>query len=130
MLHSSRHAFGYAAISEHKEDLKKYRNPEQAVQDSVHPVVITHPLSGRKALYVNPGFTIKFVGWSEEESKALLDYLYQHAAKPEFACRFNWRKHSVAMWDNRATWHCAMNDYHGHRRVMHRITIEGERLAA
>jgi taurine dioxygenase len=92
---------------------------------AVHPVVITHPGSGRKALYVNPGFTLAFEGWSREESLPLLSYLYQHAVKPQFVHRFQWKPGSMAIWDNRATWHCAMNDYHGQRRLMHRITIAG-----
>ena len=104
-------------------------NAGLATQDSLHPVVITHPDSGRRALYVNPDFTVRIDGWSEEESKPLLDYLYAHAQKPEFTCRFRWRPGSIAFWDNRATWHKAVNDYHGHRRLMHRITVEGVPLS-
>jgi taurine dioxygenase len=125
-VHSSRHVFGKV-----QEDMKgRYRNPEAAVQDAVHPVVITHPDSGRKALYVNPGFTLRFEGWTDEESRPLLSFLYQHAARPEFCTRFVWRNGSLAFWDNRATWHYAVNDYQGERRLMHRITIEGCALAA
>ena len=80
-------------------------------------------------MYVNPGFTLGFEGWSDEESKPLLDYLYAHATRPEFTCRFKWRAGSIAFWDNRATWHRAVNDYHGSRRLMHRITIEGTSLS-
>ena len=82
-------------------------------------------MSGRKALYVNPGFTVRFSGWSDEESRPLLEYLYRQATKPEYTCRFHWRENSLAFWDNRATWHQALNDYPGQRRLMHRITIEG-----
>ena len=117
-VHSSRHVFGVA-----RDD--RFRNPEAAVQDAVHPVVITHPDSGRKALYVNPGFTLRFEGWTDEESRSLLAFLYQHAVRPEFVYRFAWRNGSLAFWDNRATWHYAVNDYQGERRLMHRITIEG-----
>ena len=125
-VHSSRHVFGVVG-----EALKgRFRNPEAATQDAVHPVVITHPDSGRKALYVNPGFTLHFDGWSADESRPLLDYLYRHAAKPDFCCRFAWQNGSLAFWDNRATWHYAVNDYQGERRLMHRITIEGCALAA
>ena len=92
-------------------------------------MVITHLESGRPALYVNPGFTLRFEGWTAEESKPLLDYLYAHAQRPDFVHRFSWKPGSVAFWDNRATWHLAMNDYHGHRRLMHRITIAGEALS-
>jgi taurine dioxygenase len=125
-VHSSRHVFG--VVREEMQD--RFRNPEAATQDAVHPVVITHPESGRKALYVNPGFTLRFAGWTDEESRPLLDYLYRHAAKPEFGCRFAWQNGSIAFWDNRATWHYAVNDYQGERRLMHRITIEGCELAA
>jgi taurine dioxygenase len=93
-------------------------------------VVITHPESGRKALYVNPGFTLRFDGWTDEESRPLLSFLYQHAVRPEFVYRFAWQPGSLAFWDNRATWHYAVNDYHGDRRLMHRITVEGCPLAA
>ena len=126
--HSSRHAFGYSVSdSEHYED-GRLANPELAVQDALHPVIITHPLSGKKALYVNADFTVRFDGWTTEESQPLLDFLYAHGAREEFTCRFEWQEGSIALWDNRATWHNAMNDYHGHRRVMHRITLEGVAL--
>jgi taurine dioxygenase len=88
-------------------------------------VVITHPQSGRKALYVNPGFTLHFEGWSMEESKPLLDYLYTQATLMEHTTRFKWDVGSIAFWDNRCTWHYALNDYQGERREMHRITLEG-----
>ena len=123
--HSSRHAFGYAsAESEHYED-GRLANPDLATQDALHPVVITHPITGRKALYVNTRFTIRFDGWTVEESKPLLDFLYAHGARQEFTCRFQWEPGSIAFWDNRATWHYALNDYHGEQRIMHRITLEG-----
>ncbi len=123
-VHSSRHVFG--AGTEHAKGVKgRIGNSELATQDAVHPVVIRHPDSGRKTLYVNGGFTTRFDGWTEKESKPLLDYLYAHAAQPQFHTRFQWRKGSIAFWDNRATWHFAINDYHGERRLMHRITLEG-----
>jgi len=92
-----------------------------------HPVVRTHPETGRKALYVNVAHTVRFVGMTEEESAPLLAYLYQHQIRPEFTCRFVWRPGSIAFWDNRCTQHNPINDYHGFRRVMHRITLEGDR---
>jgi taurine dioxygenase len=126
-VHSSRHIFGDQ--SEYREAMKdRLSNPDQATQDAVHPVIITHPESGKKALYVNPAFTLHFEGWTAAESKPLLDYLYQHASLMEHTTRFNWAPGSIAFWDNRCTWHYALNDYHGERREMHRITIEGSAL--
>ena len=128
-VHSSRHVFGPGYKSSPDES-DRFRNAEQAVQDAVHPVVIRHPDTGRKVLYVNPTFTVRFNGWTEEESRPLLHYLYEHASKPEFSCRVQWREGSLGLWDNRATWHLALNDYPGHRRLMHRVTIEGTTLSA
>jgi len=125
--HSSRHAFGAKSVSYtgERDTGGRLENPELATQDAVHPVVIRHPISGRKALYVNLAFTLKFQGWTAEESAPLLQYLYRHASRPEFTYRYRWQNGSVAFWDNRATWHYALNDYPGKRRVMHRITVEG-----
>ncbi|MBV8615881.1 MAG: TauD/TfdA family dioxygenase, partial [Acetobacteraceae bacterium] len=94
-----------------------------------HPVVRTHPVTGRKALYVNRGFTRRLLGVPLDESQAILEYLYQHAANPLFQCRFRWRENSVAFWDNRCTQHRAMWDYWPHTRSGHRVTIRGERPA-
>ncbi len=127
-VHSSRHVFGTDAKNPKQGD-PRYRNADLATQDAVHPVVVRHPGSGRKLLFVNPGFTLRFEGWTAEESRPLLEYLYRHAARPEFQCRFRWREGSIAFWDNRATWHYAVNDYAGERRLMHRITLEGEPLS-
>jgi taurine dioxygenase len=92
-----------------------------------HPVVRTHPETGRKALYVNTAHTVRFKGMSEAESAPLLNYLYQHQVRPEFTCRFGWRVGSIALWDNRCAQHNPVNDYHGYRRVMQRITLAGDR---
>jgi len=129
-VHSSRHVFGRKASYDRggKDIGNRLGNEEAATQDAVHPVVIRHPISGRQALYVNAAFTLRIDGWTDAESKPLLDYLYQHAARPEHCYRFQWANGSVAFWDNRATWHYALNDYHGHRRLMHRITVEGEAI--
>lgn len=127
-VHSSRHVFGHQA-GYHGNDLKgRLHNPDAATQDAVHPVIIRHPDTGRRALYVNPNFTTGIEGWTKEESEALLGFLNRHGQRPEFTCRFRWRTGSIALWDNRSTWHFAINDYHGQRRLMHRITIEGTAL--
>ncbi|MDP2125504.1 MAG: TauD/TfdA family dioxygenase [Parvibaculum sp.] len=123
-VHSNAHVFGAAGAYKSSDQAAGFKG-ESLTGEAVHPVVVTHPLSGRKALYVNPAFTTHFDGWNGFESKPLLDYLYAHASRPEFTCRFQWREGSVAFWDNRATWHYAVNDYHGERRLMHRITITG-----
>jgi taurine dioxygenase len=91
-----------------------------------HPVVRTHPETGRKALYVNVAHTVRFAGMTEAESAPILGYLFQHQIRPEFTCRFAWRKGSLAFWDNRAAQHNPINDYHGNRRIMHRITLKGD----
>ena len=126
-VHSAHHVFG--SDGAHKEqglsDRVSNTRAADALEDPVHPVVIEHPLSGKQVLYVNPGFTVRFEGWTEAESAPLLSYLYSVAQQPEFVTQFAWRPGSIAFWDNRATWHSANNDYQGMRRVMHRITIEG-----
>lgn len=91
-----------------------------------HPVVRVHPETGRKGLFVNPGFTSHIVGVSEFESRAILDLLYAHLTKPEHIVRHRWRPGDVAMWDNRSTLHYANRDYGDQRRVMHRITLRGD----
>ena len=93
---------------------------------AAHPVVRRHPETGRCALYVNIAHTVRFDGMTEEESAPLLDYLFCHQARPEFTCRFRWRPGSIAFWDNRCAQHNAINDYHGHRRLLHRLTLAGD----
>ena len=128
-VHSADHVYqpgGYYSKTDQAEEL----TGQELSTRAVHPVVIRHPVTGRKLLYVNAGFTLYFEGWTREESLPLLSYLYSVARREEFQCRLQWRPGSVAIWDNRATWHLAMNDYHGHRRVMHRITLTGDPIAA
>ena len=123
-VHSNKHLYGKDGYYR-STDIAEQLGGVDSVGDATHPVVIRHPESGRKVLYVNPGHTLGIEGWSMEESKALLDYLYQHVDQPQFTCRFNWQPGSVTFWDNRSTWHFAQNDYQGQARLMHRITLAG-----
>jgi taurine dioxygenase len=97
------------------------------VPSAEHPLVRTHPETGLKSLYVNPGHTVRIGGLSEAESAPILDYLYAHQIRAEFTCRFRWQVGSLAFWDNRAAQHYPLNDYHGYRRAMQRITLAGDR---
>ena len=116
------------------EDFKGMHGKAAAAESSVHPVVRTHPETGRKALFVNAGYTRRFKDMTEAESRPLLAYLFAHAVRPEFTCRYRWAQGSIGVWDNRVTLHAALDDDfaarrngRGFRRVMHRATMAGER---
>jgi len=118
-----------ADVSRTREDRIKTDGAGDASQQHLaeHPVVRTHPETGRKALYVNIAHTAGIKGLTDDESEPLLKFLFQHQVKPEFTCRFSWEPDTIAFWDNRCTQHNPVNDYHGFRRVMHRITLKGDR---
>lgn len=116
-----------ADVSKTREDRIKdsgYEDDREYVAE--HPVVRTHPETGRKALYVNPAHTERFVDMTAEESRPLLRHLFDVATRPEHTVRFRWEVGSLALWDNRCTWHNPVNDYHGYTRVMNRITLAGD----
>ena len=118
-----------ADVSRTREDRIKDSARSGAREEYVaaHPVVRVHPETGRRALYVNVAHTVRFEGMALEESAPILDYLYRHQVRPELTCRFRWRAGSIAFWDNRCAQHNAINDYPGHRRLMHRLTLAGDR---
>ena len=92
----------------------------------IHPVVRTHPDTGRQSLFINPAHTVSFDEWTEPESAGLLAFLFAHQIAPEFQCRLSWQVGDIAIWDNRCTLHYPLNDYHGYRRLLHRITLKGD----
>ena len=118
-----------ADVSKTREDRIQSDGKASAPQSytNSHPVVRTHPETGRKALYVNVAHTAGIEGLTEAESAPLLAFLFQHQIKPEFTCRWSWEPDALAFWDNRCTQHNPINDYHGFRRILHRITLQGEK---
>jgi len=116
-LHTSAHIFSKDA----------YARSDKKFPEAVHPLVRTHPVTGRKSLFANRGFTTRLMELKKHESDALLEMLFRHAETPEFQCRFRWERHSVAFWDNRCALHRATFDYHPAVRHGHRVTIKGDR---
>jgi len=125
-VHSDRKVAGPRAGMNAKRSTKVREDADWRETISVHPVVRTHPETGRKLLFVNASYTIGFEGMTEAESAPLLDYLLEHGHRPEFTCRFRWRPGSIAFWDNRSTKHIAVHDAGPHRRLMRRVQIAGE----
>jgi taurine dioxygenase len=126
---SAVHSSALADTSRTREDRMKdsARADARTSYTAEHPVVRVHPETGRKALYVDVAHTERLADLTREESAPLLRYLFQHQVRSEFTCRFRWRPGSIAFWDNRCAQHNAVNDYAGHRRLMHRITLAGDR---
>ena len=130
-VHSASHAYTVAGTQE-KYDKKTaitYTWSDSIMDEVIHPVVRTHPETGRKALFVNDMFTLRFDGMSKEDSQPLLQYLFHHCVKPDLCCRFRWSENAVALWDNRAVQHYATDDYQAFERLMYRVTIEGDKPA-
>jgi len=117
---------GDAAAGRQKSVDENPKDASDVQTESTHPALRTHPETGRQALYVNRGHTVCFEGATPEESAPILEYLFEHQIRPEFTCRFQWAPGSIAIWDNRCALHYPLNDYHGQRRVMHRVTMEGD----
>lgn len=128
VMHSAKRSYGPQGTYA-DDDLKSMRiqASESALKEQAHPCIRTHPETGRKILYVNWVYAIRFQDMTEEESAPLLDFLNRHSQRPEFQIRFRWRQGSLALWDNRSTQHIAVNDYPGYRRVMDRVTIAGDK---
>jgi len=118
-----------ADVSKTREDRIKSDGKDSAPKSfsSIHPVIRTHPETGRKALYVNVAHTSGIEGLTNAESASLLSFLFEHQVKPEFTCRWAWEPNCLAFWDNRCTQHNPINDYDGYRRVLHRITLQGDK---
>ena len=114
-------------VSMTREDRMHEAGLELNILNAFHPAVRTHPETGKKAIFVNKAHTTHFKDWTESESKSLLEFLFQHQVRTEFTCRFRWEKNSLAFWDNRCVQHIPVNDYQGFRRIMHRVTIAGDK---
>lgn len=116
-----------ALYGKDEESQKKLRRMEELYPNPTHPVVRTHPVNGRKILYVNPQFTLFIKGMNADESRALLDLLYEQAHVPEYQFRLRWAPGTIVLWDNASTQHYAANDYYPNRRHMERIAVVGDR---
>jgi len=126
-VHSAGTAYGTGGLLDQFKDLTSMAiaPSEEAFAEHVHPVVIVHPVTGRRALYVNPVYTTRFAGWTKDESAALLAHLHRHSINENFTCRLRWSVRTLAVWDNRCTMHNALNDYSGVRREMYRTSVKG-----
>lgn len=119
-----RHKFDHLPTRERHQELAKM---EEELPNPTHPVVFIHPVTGQKILYVNEQFTLKIKGMHDDESRAVLNFLFKQTRIPEYQFRFRWQENSMVFWDNRSTQHYAANDYYPQRRTMHRVTVKNER---
>ena len=126
-VHSAGMAYGTGGLLDQFKDFSSMAiaPSEEAYAEHIHPAVIVHPVTGRRALYVNPVYTTRFEGWTKEESQALLGHVHKLSINENFTCRLRWSVKTLAIWDNRCTMHNALNDYSGVRREMYRTSVKG-----
>ncbi|MCW1248388.1 taurine dioxygenase, partial [Pseudomonas sp. SAICEU22] len=124
--HDFTRSFPLERFGNSAEDLARWEEARRKNPPLSHPVIRTHPVSGRRSLFVNEGFTTRINELSESESEAILKLLFAHSTRPEFTVRWRWQANDVAFWDNRVTQHFAVDDYRPARRVMHRATVLGD----
>ena len=126
-VHSAGMAYGTGGLLDQVKDLTSMAiaPSEDAYAEHVHPAVIVHPVTGKKALYLDPVYTTRFEGWTKEESRALLEYVHRLSINENVTCRLRWSVGTLAIWDNRCTMHNALNDYSGVRREMYRTSVKG-----
>ncbi len=126
-VHSAGVAYGTGGLLDKFKDFTSMAiSPSSdAYHEHTHPVVITHPVTRRRSLYINPVYTTRFEGWTQAESETLLNHLYRHSINENFTCRLRWSVKTLAIWDNRCTMHNALNDYSGVRREMYRTSVKG-----
>jgi taurine dioxygenase len=126
-VHSAGMAYGTGGLLDQVKDLTSMAiaPSKEAYAEHVHPVVTVHPVTGKRVLFVNPIYTVRFQGWTKDESATLLSYLYRHSINENFTCRLRWAPKTLAIWDNRCTMHNALNDYSGVRREMYRTSVKG-----
>jgi taurine dioxygenase len=126
-VHSAGLAYGTGGLLDQVKDLTSMAiaPSAEAYAEHVHPVVTVHPVTAKRVLFVNPIYTVRFQGWTKEESQTLLAHLYRHSINENFTCRLRWSVKTLAIWDNRCTMHNALNDYSGVRREMYRPSVKG-----